>query len=159
MDDPLSFIVYRLSSIVKSATTKQPTMKSIISAPQPIAVDEAVRVLQRGGNAIDAAVTCAFAQTVVDPQMCGIGGYALLTAQLAGQPEPIGFDAPALAGSKTSPEMWQNRVIGLNPDGWGYFLRDKVNDAGYTSICAPGTVTMLAHMLEKVGHHQLGAGH
>ena len=147
----MSFIVYRLSSIVKSATTKQPTMKSIISAPQPIAVDEAVRVLQRGGNAIDAAVTCAFAQAVVDPQMCGIGGYALLTAQLAGQPEPIGFDAPALAGSKTSPEMWQNRVIGMNPDGWGYFLRDKVNDAGYTSICAPGTVTMLAHMLEKWG--------
>jgi gamma-glutamyltranspeptidase/glutathione hydrolase len=38
-----------------------------------------------------------------------------------------------------TPEMWVNKVIGANPDGWG-FSRGKVNDAGYTSVCTPGWV-------------------
>lgn len=126
-------------------------MPSLIVAPQPIAAEEGARVLLRGGNAIDAAVTCALVQTVVDPQMCGIAGYGLLTLHLAGAGDPVGVDAPAVAGSRVTPDMWADRVLGLNPDGWGYFLRDKVNDAGYTSICAPGTVRLLAHMLERWG--------
>ena len=30
--------------------------------------------MRRGGNAVDAALTCAFVQGVIDPQMCGISG-------------------------------------------------------------------------------------
>lgn len=126
-------------------------MPSLVVAPQPIAAEEGARVLIRGGNAIDAAVTCALVQSVVDPQMCGIGGYGLLTLHLAGEAGPVGVDAPAVAGSRVTPDMWVDRVLGLNPDGWGYFLRDKVNDAGYTSVCAPGTVRLLAHMLDRWG--------
>ena len=52
-------------------------MNAIIVAPEPIAVEAGARVLIDGGNAVDAAVTCAFVQGVVNPQMCGLGGYAL----------------------------------------------------------------------------------
>jgi len=38
-----------------------------------------------------------------------------------------------------------------NPDGWGYFLQGRVNDAGYTSICTPGWVKAMATMLERWG--------
>jgi gamma-glutamyltranspeptidase/glutathione hydrolase len=106
-----------------------------------------------GGNAIDAAVTCAFVQGVVNPQMCGLGGYALLTLQLAGQPAPILLDAPAVAGARVRPDMWRDRVIRMNPDGWGYFLEGKVNDVGYQSICTPGTVRGLATILGRWGTH------
>ncbi len=126
-------------------------MPGMITAPQPIAVEEGAKVLMAGGNAFDAAVTCAFVQMIVDPQMCGIGGYALLTAHVAGADGPVAMDAPALAGAKTSPEMWVDKVIGPNPDGWGFFLENQVNDAGYTSICTPGTVKALAAILSRWG--------
>lgn len=139
-------------------------MHGMIAALQPQAVEEGAKVLMRGGNAIDAAVTCAFVQGILDPQMCGLGGYALLNLHLAnGSPSPTGalglavqnqsiaIDGPALAGSKVSADMWEDRVLGPNPDGWGYFLKDKVNDAGYTSICTPGWVKTMATILERWG--------
>jgi gamma-glutamyltranspeptidase/glutathione hydrolase len=124
-------------------------MSGMIVAPQPIAVEEGAKVLMAGGNAIDAGVTCAFVQSVVSPQMCGIGGYIILTLHLSTRCTAL--DAPALAGSKVTPGMWRDIVTRPNPDGWGYFLQGKVNDMGYQSICAPGTVKGLAMMLERWG--------
>jgi gamma-glutamyltranspeptidase/glutathione hydrolase len=140
-----------MSLALRRDTTKEDTMKGMIVAPEPLAVEAGARVLMRGGNAIDAAVTCAFTQAIVNPQMCGIGGYALLTLQLAGSSTPILLDAPALAGARVRPDMWQDRLIGPNPDGWGFFLQGKVNDAGYQSICTPGTVRGLDAVLKRWG--------
>jgi gamma-glutamyltranspeptidase/glutathione hydrolase len=132
-------------------------MSSMIVAPQPIAVEEGAKVLMEGSNAVDAAVTCAFVQSVVSPHSCGIGGYLILTLGLApghpGYAEPgfLALDAPALAGSLVTPGMWEEIAIRPNPDGWGYFLQGKVNDVGYRSICVPGTVRGLATMLERWG--------
>ncbi|MEZ4661631.1 MAG: gamma-glutamyltransferase [Caldilineaceae bacterium] len=130
-------------------------MPNAIVAPQPVAVEEGAKVLMKGGNAIDAAVTCALVQAVVDPQMCGIGGYASLNLHLAVDGPAGGrnilMDAPALAGAKVSADMWTDRLLRPDPDGWGYFLRDKVNMVGYTSVCTPGTVKALSTMLERWG--------
>lgn len=131
-------------------------MQSAIVAPQPLAVEEGAKVLMQGGNAIDAAVTAAFVQAIIDPQMCGIGGYALVNLHIntptdSSQQNSVGLDAPALAGSKTAPDMWEDRLLRPNPDGWGYFLRDKVNDLGYTSICTPGWVKGMSAILERYG--------
>ena len=54
--------------------------KGMVCAPQPEAVEAGVMALRRGGNAVDAAITCALVQTVVDPMMCGIAGFG--TVQL-----------------------------------------------------------------------------
>jgi gamma-glutamyltranspeptidase/glutathione hydrolase len=130
-------------------------MKGMIVAPQPIAVEEGAKVLMAGGNAFDAAITCAFVQGVVSPQMCGIGGYMLLTAHpAAGAPGDApwrALDAPAVAGSLATPDMWQDLVLRPNPDGWGFFLQDKLNDVGYRSVCVPGAVKGLARMLAEWG--------
>lgn len=125
-------------------------MTGMVVAPQPLAVEEGARVLMAGGNAVDAAVTCALVQGVVSPQMCGIGGYALLQMHRAAG-EAIALDAPATAGARVAPEMWEGRLIRPNPEGWGFFLRGKVNDLGYTSVCTPGAVMGLATMLERWG--------
>jgi gamma-glutamyltranspeptidase / glutathione hydrolase len=139
-------------------------MHGMIAALQPQAVEEGAKVLMQGGNAIDAAVTCAFVQGILDPQMCGIGGYAQINLHLTNAPtspsgalgvtvqdQSIVIDGPALAGSKVSEAMWADQVLGSNPDGWGYFLKGKVNDAGYTSICTPGWVKTMATILERWG--------
>lgn len=59
-------------------------MSSCIVAPQPLAVEAGAMIPQRGGNAVDAAVT-DLVQGVVEPQMCGLGGYALVNLHLAGE--------------------------------------------------------------------------
>jgi gamma-glutamyltranspeptidase/glutathione hydrolase len=126
-------------------------MANAIVASQPIAVEEGAKVLMAGGNAIDAAVTAAFVQGILDPHSCGIGGYTLVNLYMAGEKSSVGIDAPALAGSKTTPSMWNEKLIRANPDGWGFFLEGKVNDAGYTSICTPGWVKGTAEILDRYG--------
>lgn len=126
-------------------------MPGMIVAPQPLAVEEGAKVLQKGGNAIDAAITCALVQCIVSPHSCGIGGYVITNIRLAGQSHSIGLDAQALAGSGVSEEMWSDQVIRPNPDGWGFYLQGSVNTVGYQSICTPGTVKAFGHMLENWG--------
>ena len=53
-------------------------MRGMVVAPQPEAVEAGVEILRQGGNAVDAAIACAFSQGVVDPQMCGIGGFGAM---------------------------------------------------------------------------------
>jgi gamma-glutamyltranspeptidase / glutathione hydrolase len=50
----------------------------MISTPQPEAAEAGADVLRGGGNVVDAAVTAALVQTVVDPQMCGIAGMGCM---------------------------------------------------------------------------------
>ena len=128
-------------------------MSGMIVAPQPLAVEEGAKVLMGDGNAIDAAVTCAFVQSVVNPQMCGIGGFLTLNLYNphSSQRHSILLDAPALAGSNATPTMWKDILIRPNPAGWGYFLKGKVNAIGYRSVCTPGAVKGLAEILERWG--------
>jgi gamma-glutamyltranspeptidase/glutathione hydrolase len=126
-------------------------MSGMIVAPQPLATEEGAKVLMRGGNAFDAAITCALVQSIIDPHSCGIGGYVIANIHLAGGNGSIGLDAPALAGAKVAESMWVDKLIRPNPDGWGYFMQGRVNTVGYTSVCTPGTVRAFTTMLEKWG--------
>ncbi|HUG92850.1 MAG TPA: gamma-glutamyltransferase [Planctomycetaceae bacterium] len=127
-------------------------MPSMIVAPQPLAVEEGANVLAAGGNAFDAALAAAAVQGVIDPHACGIGGYLVMTYWPAGASEPVPvIDGPALAGSRVTPGMWQDRLIRPNPGGWGFFLEGKVNEDGYQAICTPGMVRGMAVIQQRFG--------
>ena len=121
-----------------------------VVAPQPQAAEIAVDVLRRGGNAVDAAVTCAFVQGVLDPQMCGIGGCGVMLVH-----HPEGGDALlefySTAGSKAREDMWEGRFLREAADRYGYVLEGWVNDVGYQSVGVPGTVAGLNEALERFG--------
>jgi gamma-glutamyltranspeptidase/glutathione hydrolase len=123
---------------------------AIIVAPQPLAAEEGLKVLKAGGNAIDAAVTTAFCQGVLDPQMCGIGGSGVMLVHLAdGREEVIEFHARA--GSQVRDDQWERIFIREAADRYGYVLEGWVNDVGYQSVGVPGTVAGLALALERHG--------
>jgi gamma-glutamyltranspeptidase/glutathione hydrolase len=122
----------------------------MIVAPHPLAVEEGAQVLASGGNAFDAALTAAAVQGVIDPHSCGLGGYLVMTYWPSGASGPPAvIDAPALAGSRVTPEMWREALLRPNPGGWGFFLKGKVNEDGYQSICTPGMVRGLAVIQQR----------
>lgn len=115
--------------------------RGMVVAPQPEAVEVGVEILRAGGNAVDAALGCAFTQTVVDPMMCGIAGFGSLAVYLPkanGIHDCIDFHAPAPLAA--TPEMWKDFVESESRDGFGFQLRGRVNDIGYQSICVPAAL-------------------
>ena len=121
-------------------------MKGIVVCPQPRAADVGVEILQAGGNAFDAALGTAFAQMVVDPFMCGLGGMGSFQFFDAETGENGMIDFHARAGSLVTPEMWMHDVRGRTEIS-GYTLFDDFrSELGYTSILTPGTVAGLGEV-------------
>ncbi len=114
--------------------------RSMIVSLQPDAVEAGANVLRAGGNAVDAALACAFVQTVIDPMMCGIAGFGSMHLFLpeAGVHEFIDFHGRVPA--RATPDMWRHLVLGETEDGFGFALQGAVNDIGYQSIATPGTL-------------------
>ena len=123
---------------------------AIIVCPQPQAAEIGLEVMRRGGNAVDAAVTCAFVQGVIDPQMCGIGGCGVMLVHHAKGGDAL-LEFYATAGARAREDQWEHLFIREAADRYGYVLEGSVNDVGYQSVGVPGTVAGLAEALTRFG--------
>lgn len=121
----------------------------MVSCPQPEAAESGIDVLRAGGNAVDAAVATALAQTVVDPLMCGIAGFGTAAVYMHGGAgaathEYFDFHAPAPLACRE--DMWASLLEGETKDGFGFILKGRVNDIGPQSIATPATLKGLEAM-------------
>ena len=112
------------------SSTRLPVFaRNIVSTSHPLAAQAGLRMLWRGGNAVDAAIAAAAVLTIVEPVSCGLGSDAFC----------ILWDGQQLHGLNASgraPQAW-------TPD---YFQRKYGDNAmqppkrGIDSVSVPGAV-------------------
>jgi gamma-glutamyltranspeptidase / glutathione hydrolase len=115
----------------------------IVASESPLASQVGVRILEHGGNAVDAAIATNAMMGVVEPMMNGIGGDLFV----------IVYDAKA------------NKLYGLNASGWApkgltiEFLQKQglksMPQSGVNSITVPGVVDGWQKLADKFGRKKL----
>jgi gamma-glutamyltranspeptidase/glutathione hydrolase len=94
---PLLAQTQRPSTMAHRSTVYAP--HGMIATSQPLATAAGLAVLERGGNAFDAAVTAAAVLNVVEPMMTGIGGDMFALVWAAKEHRLVALNASGRAGS------------------------------------------------------------
>ena len=126
----------------------------MVVAQHVTAAQIGVEVLKRGGNAVDSAVSTAFATGVLLPIWNGIGGGGLMTVHFDGGDGgtiDFGMQAPGLAHAEMYDLEDEQDVQGPSRRFSWMKVKNNANTEGFTSIAIPGTVAGLSTALEKWG--------
>ena len=113
--------------------------RGAVSTSQPLATAAGLAVLQRGGNAVDAAITAAAVLTVVEPMMTGVGGDMFAMIWLAKERRLVALNASGRAGARMTREELLRRG------------RTRMPSRGVETITVPGALAGWAELLEKHG--------
>lgn len=102
----------------------------------------ALAILNKGGNAIDAAVAAAATLGVTDPFSCGIGGGGFMVVYLAKDKRVVTIDHRETAPASFSPSVFQENGKAIDFD---------TAVASGASVGVPGTVRGWHEALERYG--------
>jgi gamma-glutamyltranspeptidase/glutathione hydrolase len=109
--------------------------RNVVATSQPLAAQAGLRMLLKGGNAVDAAIATAVTLNVVEPTMNGIGSDAFALV----------WDGKQLRGlnaSGRSPAAWTpQRFAGLS----------SMPQTGWDSVTVPGAVSAWAALWREFG--------
>ena len=126
--------------------------RGLVTAEHPIGAEIGAEILERGGNAVDAAVATAFAMPVVEPFMSTIAGAGTMLVHVAKTGETVCLDFNGNAPMAAHPSIY--KIIG-GIATYALFawprVEDDANVYGYRSVAVPGSVAGLAMALERYG--------
>ena len=108
---------------------------NVVATSQPLAAQAGLRMLQKGGNAVDAAIAAAITLTVVEPTSNGIGSDAFALVWDGGK-------LYGLNGSGRSPMAWRlKRFENLA----------QMPQYGWDAVTVPGAVDLWATLSKRLG--------
>ena len=84
-------------------------LNGMVASGHPLASQVGVRIMQAGGNAIDAAIAAAAAVGVVEPAMSGVGGDGFILIYDAASGRPYGVNATGPAPARATRERYRAR--------------------------------------------------
>ncbi|HSD84706.1 MAG TPA: gamma-glutamyltransferase [Anaerolineae bacterium] len=111
----------------------------LVATSQPLAAQAGLRILMKGGNAVDAAVATAAVLNVVEPMSTGVGGDLFALTYVAHTDE-----LTALNGSGRAPQAISIEALKRRGE-------IEMPERGPLSITVPGTVDGWITLLERHG--------
>ena len=109
----------------------------MVATSQPLAAQAGIRMLQNGGNAIDAAIATAAALTVVEPTANGIGGDAFALVWI--KDKLHGLNASGLSPASINVDVLKEQGLTEMPT------------YGWTPVTVPGTPSAWVALNERWG--------
>ncbi|MCP4047596.1 MAG: gamma-glutamyltransferase [Gammaproteobacteria bacterium] len=120
----LTGVCLLLTTSIIHAVTVAPSLQSktgMVTAAHPLAAQAGAEILEKGGNAVDAAIAVSLALGVVEPYASGLGGEGYMVAVMAdGRELAIDFrsTAPALANYENLNKAGNIRDVRYTPKGY-----------------------------------------
>ena len=124
---------------VIAGRSKIATTYGIVAASQPLAAQAGVQILERGGNAVDAAIAANAVMALVEPHYNGIGGDLFVIYYEARTGKLYGLNAGGWAPAGLTPEFLKSKGILRMPGG------------GIHSVTVPGAVAGWDAMRARFG--------
>ncbi len=122
-----------------------PLYTQVVAADQPLASQAGARMLERGGNAVDAAVAAAFTLSVVRPQSCGMGGGGFMVIHLppAATRSGVPVDIAINARERCPGGVWSGTFESSGDP--------TASTIGGLAVAVPSSVAGLLHAQERYG--------
>lgn len=111
----------------------------------PIAAQEALAILKRGGNAVDAAIAGALLLGICEPQMTGIGGDCFVLFKPAGSEDILALNGSGPAPKAANADKLRGRGLA------------RIGETSVQSVTIPGAVDAFCQLSEKWGKLGLDA--
>lgn len=139
----LSLTAPALARVPGVADTMKGATQGIVSVSHPAAAEVGKKILEQGGNAVDAAAGIQFALNVVEPHMSGIGGGGFMMVYLKDKNQISILDSREMAPQKSYPEQFLDK--NGQPKEW--LERHTHGNA----VGVPGTLAGVETALKKYG--------
>ena len=129
----------------------------MIATSQPLASAAGLKVLQDGGNAIDAAITAAAVLSVVEPTMNGIGGDLFAIVYDAKTKRLRALNASGRSGYRATPDVFAKRALARIPNSGVLSVSvPGVVDGWSTLLAAHGTIPLSRALAPAIGYAKNG---
>jgi len=119
------------------------SLHGMAGTSHPASTLAAIDMLKSGGNAIDAAVTAAAVQAVVEPHSTGIGGDCFVLYAPEGGTDIVALNGSGHAPAAATAEWYDKRGI------------RAIEITGPHAVSVPGSVDAWAKLLDKFGTRTL----
>src|SRR5690349_21865147 len=101
--------------MVKPGRSVVRSQHAMVASSQPLASQVGLEVLERGGNAVDAAIAMAAMLNVTEPMMTGVGGDAFMLVYWSRTKERKGLNASGRAPRALTLDYFAKRKITKMP--------------------------------------------
>jgi len=111
---------------------------AMAATSHPLATEEALKILKKGGNAVDAAIAASIILSVVEPNATSIGGDCFAIIKMEGK-EPVAYNGSGIAPEKANYDFFKSKSI------------DKIGLTSAHSVTVPGAVDAWKKIHEDFG--------